>query len=95
MGYHKAPKSRRKLQFFLALALLILFLFSLSYYWGRPIEPQYFEVDVTEKIAEFAQDASAGSQNRLKFEKLMAESVALESAAISRIIPFAAEGLYL
>lgn len=63
MGYRKAPKSRRKLQFLLGLALFFLFLFSLCFYWGRPTEPRYFEVDVTDKIAEFSQKASAGSQN--------------------------------
>lgn len=63
LGYGKAPKTKRKLQFFLVLVLFILFLFSLCFYAGRPKEPRYFEVDVTDKIADFPQKASAGSQN--------------------------------
>lgn len=58
---HVAKKSMRKLRGWLIGMLMIAGIFGLAYYWGRPMEPRYFEVDVTDKIAEIAQSGVAGA----------------------------------
>ncbi|HET6538214.1 MAG TPA: hypothetical protein VFG34_08880 [Sphingopyxis sp.] len=59
MSGSKAPESKRKLRRWLGIALLLVGIFFLFFYGGRPMEPHSFEVDVTDKIAEMTRSASA------------------------------------
>ena len=59
MRDHKSGQTGRKYRLWLLFILLVAGIFGLSYFMGRPKEPQFFEVDVTDKIAEIAQSGSA------------------------------------